>query len=741
MRPANRLTLSLLHLPLIVAAFTFLSIPAFAYNEDTHFQMTYVICRSVGFTADEALIVAAADQGMDDSAGTVANGGPGGVIPNIPEEWMWHALDGYGMIGGEMKAAGILRRRDEFFYYALKEPDPRKRLILLGVFFHYQQDTWSHRHHYAEPILKGAYEPTHLSQTNYITYNTPAGHAIDIHLPDLPPFDPAAALMSLEADVVYARTFLQRALGRTPGSFLANYVPQGGKDDDNWNDPQNRRGTFFHQIDMSGAAPNSARSYLLSLIRAQIDVYSTSRARNPRYIPYFTPDEANIDQMRANLNQVAQAFEPYRSGGIQDPTIIIPTTEQKFAAGFSGLTSGEINSMLTGPVKFVAVGADKNLYQLPTLPIAAWSQIPNSGVITAITVMHNGVILGIGINKGLYTRATPISDWVEVPNSGYMVSVSIMPNGSILGVGPDGLLYTRTTLTSNWVKAPDTGGAVTSAAVMQDGSIIGIGMTQKLYRRANLDSIWVEVPNSGTTTSITVMPDGSILGVGPDKFLYRRITLNSDWIKILNSSAITGVAVLNDGSILGIGTDRGLWQMASLDTSWVPLRKDDPVTGITAMHDGTLIGIGTDKNLYARTTLAGYWVRVPNSGPVIAVGVMADGSLIGAGTDKFLYTRATLNGSWVRAPNPSGAVSSVAGMADGSVLGIGMDQMLYRRATLGSDWVKVPGSGPLISVSVMKNGMILGVSTDKALYQRANLDSNWVKIPNSGDIIGVTQKP
>ena len=43
--------------------------PAQAYEEDTHFTITFVECRLVGLTDAEALTVASYDQGMDDSAG------------------------------------------------------------------------------------------------------------------------------------------------------------------------------------------------------------------------------------------------------------------------------------------------------------------------------------------------------------------------------------------------------------------------------------------------------------------------------------------------------------------------------------------------------------------------------------------------------------------------------------------------------------------------------------------------
>ncbi|HEV7645241.1 MAG TPA: hypothetical protein VGO50_14955 [Pyrinomonadaceae bacterium] len=348
MKTAKYLLPSFSRFFLIAAAILAFSLSAFAYEEDTHFQMTYVICRSVGFTADEALIVAAADQGMDDSPGVVANGDLGplsGVIPNVTEEWKWHALDNLGLMG----SSGVLARRDKFFETALTEPGGYlNKLIRLGVFFHFQQDTWGHRHHYKLIGNRGltSYTSNHLSRSNYTTFNTPAGHAPEGHAPDRPPFDPVAAMLDLEQGIIYANRFLKEAMGREPGGFLANYDYHGGKDDSNWKKDK-RKGAYFHQIDISESKKdNLATSYLRKLIRAQIDVYPTSITPNPRYTPYFTPDEANFDKMRAALEKIAKDFQPHRSAGLSDPTITIPTKAQKVAAGFTDLTTKWLEGQL-----------------------------------------------------------------------------------------------------------------------------------------------------------------------------------------------------------------------------------------------------------------------------------------------------------------------------------------------------------------------------------------------------------
>jgi hypothetical protein len=402
MKPAKKVTLWLSRSLAIAAAILAVSLPAFAYEEDTHFNMTYVICRSVGFTPEEALIVAAVDQGMDDSSGTVANGGIGGIIPNVEEEWKWHALDGYGYTqGGSMKTSGVLARRDQFFQDALKENNFLNKLIRLGVFFHYQQDTWGHRHHY---------ESNHLSRDNYTTYNTPVGHAYDFHQPDRPPFDPVAALMNLEDGIVYARRFLQEGLGRTPGSFLGNYSPQSGTQDTGWSGD----GKYVHQISLAGAPANSARLFLLTLIRKQIDTYTSSI--DPSFGGRYTANEADVNNVRLALEQVCRDFQAYRAAGIADPAINIPTTAQKVAAGYTNLTtaivSGQLpltsantDGMLIGnqPNGAIYLVIDGKLRWIPNLP--TYNNLfsrPNVGL-PAVTQYP----IGAQLTDGAYLANTP----------------------------------------------------------------------------------------------------------------------------------------------------------------------------------------------------------------------------------------------------------------------------------------------------------------------------------------------
>ncbi len=314
-----------LMLGLTVATLLFASQRSFAYEEDTHFLLTYVICRSAGFTDAEALTVAAVDQGMDDSSHTVANGGTGGVIPNVPQESRWHALDKDGKMGPK----GIIKRKDELFSIALKRATPEEKLIYLGVFYHYQQDTWAHRHHYDGDVH---------SYDSYTTYNTPFGHARHGHQPDRPPFDPVTAVLNLEDGIGYATRFLKEGLGRQPNAFLANYRPTGGKQDDGWND--NRKGKYFHQLAISGA-PGSATRYLADLIRAQVNAYTSSIDANPFFLGRYTANELAFDKARS-------AFQAVCTGAKSSlgEEITIPSHQDKVKQGFTGITEQQISAAL-----------------------------------------------------------------------------------------------------------------------------------------------------------------------------------------------------------------------------------------------------------------------------------------------------------------------------------------------------------------------------------------------------------
>lgn len=403
---------------------------ACAYDEDTHFIMTYVMLRSAGFTDNDALLVAAIDQGMDDSPETVANGNIGpvsGVYPNVDEEWIWHALDS----SGSMTARGIIARKEYLFAEIFNQADYRTKLILLGIFYHYQQDTWAHRHHWSLSPL-GSWEKNHLSYDNYITYNTPTGHAKDGHFPDRPPFDPVCALMCLEDGIQYAVRFLQQT-GGSINPFFAGYKPMSGKLDEEWKD--DRQGKYFNQVKLPGpvhTTAEQANAYLANLIHAQINSYTYSKTNAP--LPGFqTPNKVSLDTVRINLQMVCDSFSA------QVGNINIPNQDKKTALGFNSLTTPgllavykkmfvtqySIDSMLKpGDFMFKFLGSD-NKTGLPVVGMAfeklitagqmaykAGSGIWNDMVTDDNSLLHQAKLKGNpnAVHMGIYIGDSKIAE-------------------------------------------------------------------------------------------------------------------------------------------------------------------------------------------------------------------------------------------------------------------------------------------------------------------------------------------
>lgn len=134
----NLVTIRIIFMSMLSFLLSILSKPLYGYDPDTHYQVTYVMCRAAGLNHNDALTVAQCDQGMDDSEGTLANIG---AVPHPLEEGLWHALPQAPL------ASIVLLRKEEMFNLAIRMPDRLRKLQYLGIFFHYQQDTWAHRVH------------------------------------------------------------------------------------------------------------------------------------------------------------------------------------------------------------------------------------------------------------------------------------------------------------------------------------------------------------------------------------------------------------------------------------------------------------------------------------------------------------------------------------------------------------------------------------------------------------------
>jgi hypothetical protein len=153
------------------------------------------------------------------------------------------------------------------------------------------------------------------------------GHALDIHQPDRPPFDPPCALRCLEEGIRYAREFLVKKLKGTPNPLFDNYTPASAAVDQNFADI--RKGQFFNQLAPDTSTP--ARTFLTDLIRSQIDAYTASIDVSPNFLARFTADQVIEERLRPRLQgAIDRARLPFRVPGrspmpfLNTPTLTLP---------------------------------------------------------------------------------------------------------------------------------------------------------------------------------------------------------------------------------------------------------------------------------------------------------------------------------------------------------------------------------------------------------------------------------
>ena len=224
----------------LVLALGLVSRRACAYNDDVHFNLTYVLCRMAGLPLKDALWIALADQSMDDNEQTSAFNGNIDAIEQAAgikqEVWQrngrdWHAFSSKG--GEETLLAGLLSKRGRrVHYYHVEEARSdiltrrnvlQQRVfaslhlvantdnthilqseIALGQFLHYEQDYFSHRQLTLEAV----------NNVKYLPYGPFFGHSADNHDPDYVGARPELAGLMIEDSYKCIRLFAAKSYGR-----------------------------------------------------------------------------------------------------------------------------------------------------------------------------------------------------------------------------------------------------------------------------------------------------------------------------------------------------------------------------------------------------------------------------------------------------------------------------------------------------------------------------------------------
>lgn len=556
-------------------------------EDDTHCPMTYAICRTVGFNHTHAFIVAMANVAVDDLDSTVAagtiNGSFSSVQPHVDAQWMWHAIAPSTALWEPIQdTKAILKQKNLLFQLALDKwlnpaldgvdldtwtPTPQQagnqrtqQLKWLGVFFHYQMDSWAHRRQL----------PSRDTRKDWNSYQTPFGHvdlrsasatladgirmaagngpaavagliydAVEawktttIHHPDRPPWNPIGALRNLEDGIIYAATFLKRVIGKDPNPNFVNFeiTPWHDRVDQTWP----RRKERFNQL--APAANTDAGKYLEALIRTQIDTYTSDGRDADEADPSKVMDALGKvwDEYRDRL-QLGKAERFYRGS--------------EFPAKKAQRDSMEMTKNIVGTNELVAkMGAWQEVLGFPTTA-KAYSDLyphhpqPEPGLQSMMGAWEWQPAWATG---GLMNNIE--GDATETPGQVYnnapVKAVTPMPNSrSYLGLSKNGLLLYKSSQGATWKRAPNSNAFVTGESqrdtfalnnigFLSDGKLIGSPRHQLPKGRGNSQERVVLIKMPGPvwpypdpdalppTWTGMLKSDGSIVGgqVGGDPII------------------------------------------------------------------------------------------------------------------------------------------------------------------------------------------------------------------------------
>jgi hypothetical protein len=607
---------------------------ASAHEDDTHYVLTYVICRSVGFTHDEALFVAACDVAMDDWDNLVACGSaPGlktGIQAHVDNEWMWHAIAPENARQQRLQnTSDILKQKNLLFQLALDKwaclnpdtnivnswrPGPgqeRRNLFWLGVFFHYQQDTWAHRR------LK----PSAHTRKAWESYTTPSGHVglMDgydtIHEQDRPPWNPMGALRNLEDGIFYAGFFLKNVLNRQPNEFFTSV--QGDGPDYRleiapWTDRRDqawpRKTKLFNQITL--VATTDAGQYLERLIRAQIEVYTnkdqtTTDNLGTGVSRYYTADQVeDVGKVLEAFTTVWAAYnDKLKLGGDFPTRLTFPLTKEQrdeYRRGIRSPSTWTSNDLVRD------MGGWQDVLGFPSKTVGRLELIPNPPRPNRDLQNVNGPWRPASSDRPLESvrgEQRAIDSLLDVSAMNPKQPTSY----ELLAVGSNRMLYRKPILHGPWQLVPNSIGkyGVVAARVLPNGTILGVTSDFRLETKASLDpkDEWKVIENCppGTVSSLTVKLDGTIVGVRP-------------FDGQLATAKLKHVPSQSQKFVQGQG--KGVLSEYLLEKGWQPVQKekDFGVVALTVMPDQkSFMGVCHNGLLLYKSSLETRWVKAPNS--------------------------------------------------------------------------------------------------------------------------------
>nr|XP_006816980.1 PREDICTED: uncharacterized protein LOC102801082 [Saccoglossus kowalevskii] len=403
------------------------------------------------------------------------------------------------------------------------------------------------------------------------------------------------------------------------------------------------------------------------------------------------------------------------------------------------------------------VGNDNNLYTRDRR--GSVSLVPYTNGIIDIVVMSVMVLKYTMDDQG----------WTEiVPNSCCVISVDITGN-FIIGVGIDKYLYTKDTLDGVWNGPVADSGFVQKVIAFNEGQqiILAVDAHGVIVMPSGSVPFWQDAEFNVIVKDAMVLPSGSLDPILHDDLLFQAICYGKlpDSSTGMDSSEGSGISDgssnsdNSDGSVDSgsTGISDGSAKSSSTSSFDRIYPATDPDTAVAmpgAPHSAShyitgeldqcnVIAVGKDGYLYTGVSMGdhAYQYHGPIHGSccVIDIASLPDKTLVGVQKDNRLYVKSNLvEGSWIRSYTDSCCIVSVDVLPDGEIIAASIEDVLLIRSSINAEWdLTIPIGMHIAKLTLIPNSFdIIGISEDSTLI--IHTDGMWKTLDNDLFVLPIT---
>lgn len=183
------------------------------------------------------------------------------------------------------------------------------------------------------------------------------------------------------------------------------------------------------------------------------------------------------------------------------------------------------DSQFTSDTSLIGVTTDDAAPLWTTTSVSAnWTPLNNQEdfeniIPYKIATMPDGTMLTIGYGQEIYLRTSHSIGWKKIPRSGAVSAITVLPDATIVGIGmrPTQLYRRRLTdYSPNWDGPFDTAGhPLSDIAATPDGKLIAVAENHDVLEAETISGPWRTLITNASNTNIQcieVLPDNTIVG-------------------------------------------------------------------------------------------------------------------------------------------------------------------------------------------------------------------------------------